>query len=371
MATEPEVVSTNTEDPEYAKPNPQENPRNIALGEIAKTAAAKHAVDAAETAPSIDEEGNITPPVAQTPPVETPLNETAVAAPAGEQEGAERPAAAAPEAAPAAPSAVDPDKEYEVVVDGQRMKVKGKAIIDAGYRTFQKETAADFRLQMASELLKEAEVKMRGATPQGTPPKSEPEAPKGKTDAELANDLQFGTPEQAAGALTEIRGRGAVTPEQVQGFISQQVGFKVQDELQFQDAMKFVQTEYADLLSNDYIKRLFFVEENRRRAPKDRGGEADRRPYKDLYKSIGDDLRTAFKLPKQAASSPSNPTPSGTVAARQALKAETPPVPRTAATRLNEAAAAGKTQTPSEIIAAMAAKRGQNQLVSQPRSKGT
>jgi hypothetical protein len=362
MAIEtPETPAAATPEEEYAKPNPQDNPRNIALGEIAKTVAAKHVVDAAETAPTVDEEGHITPPPGETPPNEPP-------APAEDLAGELPPEAPPPAEQPAPAATIDPLQDYDVVVDGQKMKVKGKAIIDAGYRTFQKETAADFRLQMASELLKEAETKARGAAPQDAPPKPEP---KGKTDAELANALQFGTPEQAAEALTEMRGKGAVSPEQVQQFAAQQARIAAQDELQFQGAMTFVQAEYADLLSNDYIKRLFFVEENRRRAPKDRGGEADRRPYKELYKSIGDDLRVAFKLPKQAASSPSQPTPPGTVAARQARKAETPPVPRTAATRLNEAAAAAKVATPSEVIAAMAAKRGQNQLVPQPRSKGT
>lgn len=364
MSTEETPAPGAAPEEEYAKPNPQDNPRNIALREIAKTVAAKHVVEAAETAPTIDEEGNITPPPGETPPNEPPAPAEVLA----EEPSPEGPPPAE-QPAPAAPAAIDPLQDYDVVVDGQKMKVKGKAIIDAGYRTFQKETAADFRLQMASELLKEAQAKAQGTPSPEAPPK--PEAPKGKTDAELANALQFGTPEQAAEALSEMRGRGAVSPEQVQQFASQQARIAAQDELQFQDAMKFVQSEYADLLSNDYIKRLFFVEENRRRAPKDRGGEADRRPYKELYRTIGDDLRTALKIPKQAASSPSQPTPPGTVAARQARKAETPPVPRTAATRLGEAAAAAKVATPSEIIAAMAAKRGQNQLVQQPRSKGT
>lgn len=368
MATEDKTPAPDTpaEEQEYVKPNPQDNPRNIALGEIAKTVAAKHVVDAAETAPTINEEGVVTPPP-DTPPEETPPDEAAAAAPAGEQEGAE---SVAPAAAPAAPQAVDPEKEYEVVVDGQRMKVKGKAIIDAGYRTFQKETAADFRLQMASELLKEAEAKAR-ATPSGTPA-AKPDAPTAKSDAELANALQFGTPEQAAEAMTVLRGKGAVTPEQVQQFASQQARIAAKDELLFQDALKFVESEYKDLLSNEHLKRLFFVEENRRRAPKERGGEGDTRPYKDLYKAIGEDLRSSFKMTKPAAgASAGSPTPTGTVAARQALKRDTPSVPKTAASRLTEAAAAVKTQTPSEIIAAMAARRGQNQLVPQPRSKGT
>ena len=45
-----------------------------------------------------------------------------------------------------------------------------------------------------------------------------------------------------------------------------------------------------------------------------------------------------------------------------ARKAEAPPVPRTAATRLTEAAAGEKAKTPSEIIERMAAARGKTHL---------
>src|SRR3990167_3166103 len=358
MATEPVVTSTNTEAEECQKPNPQDNPRNIALAEIAKTVAKQHEVAAAETAPSIDEEGHVTPAPAAEPPPETPAAEQS--APEAQAEAPLSSEAAPVELAPVAQDAIDPTKEYEVTVDGQKMKVPGKAIIDAGYRTFQKETAADFRLKMASELLREAEAKVRSAThPVDVPPP----APAAKTDADLANALQFGTPEQAAEALSALRGKGAVTPEQVQVFASQQARVAAKDELLFQDALKFVEAEYSDLLSNEHLRRMFFVEENRRRAPKERGGEGDTRPYKDLYKTIGEDLRTAFKMTKPAAGAlPGQPTPSGTVAARQALKKDLPSVPRTAASRLQEVAAQDKVPTPSEVIARMAEQRGQTRL---------
>src|SRR3990167_7646037 len=179
MANEPVVTEAPAAEDEYRKPNPQENPRNIALAEIAKAVDKKHMIEFAETADSIDDEGNIipaSPPEAAAPAEETPAIEAGgVVTP---------PVVAAPpvEVVPAAPAAIDPAAEYDVVVDGQKMKVKGAAIIDAGYRTFQKETAADFRLKMASELLKEAEVKARGPTPQGAVPSEPP--PAGKTDAE-------------------------------------------------------------------------------------------------------------------------------------------------------------------------------------------
>lgn len=361
MATEPETPPA---EEEYVKPDPAKNPRNIALAEIAKTVAKQHEIEFSETADSIDDDGNITPakpaeaaPPAEEQPLEQPPSETppAEAAPQPPEEPA-------PAKAPAAPSqdAVDPEKEYEVTVDGQKMRVKGKAIIDAGFRTFQKETAADYRLKVATELLDEAEKRMRGATPPGAPPADA--TPKGRTDLEIAHDLQYGTAEQAAAALAELGKRNVVTPEQVQAFASQQARLAAQDEYQFQEAKKFVENEYGDLLSNDYMRRLFFTEESRRRAPKERGGEGDRRPYREVYQTIGEDLRKAFNMPKKAAPSQSAPTPSGTAAARQERKAATPPVPRTAATRLAEAADQAKAKTPSEIIAEMAAKRGKSQL---------
>lgn len=347
METEKLAPEEQIPEEEYRKPNPQDNPRNIALAEVAKARAATATAEAAETVPSIDDAGNITPPP-EAAAEALPSSEAAAAAPA--------PSPEVPVVlAPAAPDAVDPEKDYPVVVDGQKMTVKGKAIIDAGYRTFQKETAADFRLKMASELLKEAEARAKGPTPPDVPLAPRPAE---KSDADLANELQFGTPEQAATAIAELRTRGAVTPEQVQAFASQQARVAAKDELQFQDALKHVQTEYADLLGNAYLKDLFFLKENQLRAA------GDRRAYRDLYTYIGDDLRKAFNLPKRAADLPAQPTPPGTVAARQARKQELPPVPRTAATRLAESAATTKAPSPSEIIASMAAKRGNTHLTS-------
>lgn len=348
MAIEPEVIEKPAEE-EYRKPNPQDNPRNAILADIAKSSAAKHAEDAAETAPSVDEEGNITPPA------EAPQDAAALPAEAPVE------AAHSSEPAPSAATAatLDPEAFYTVKVDGQEVKVPGKAIIDAGFRTFQKETAADFRLQMASQLLKEAEGRARAAP--GPAPQPAPAAKTEPSDADLAQALQFGSPDQAAAALAVLRGKGTVTPEQVSQFAAQHSRSAVKDEFAFQEASRFVQDEYGDLLGNDYLRRLFFAEENRRRAPRAQGGEGDARPYRDLYKSIGDDLRVAFKMTKPASTAPGQATPSGTPAARQALKQATT-VPRTAATRLQEAASAAKVPSASDIIAGMAAKRGKAQL---------
>ena len=349
-----ETETKPAEGEEYVKPNPASNPRNIALAEIAAAVDAKHQVEFAETMPSIDDEGRILPPEGGEPEGAAP--QVPAAEPATPP-SAEQPSL--PAAPPAEASGLNPDQMYKVVVDGQEIEVPGRAIIDAGMRTFQKETAADYRLKLASQLLQEAEAKAKGAAISPETPAALPE-PQGQDDAALAQALQFGTPEQAAAALKELRGRPSVSPEEIARIVDARSRNVAQDEIQFQEAKKFVQAEYSDLMSNDYLRRLFFLEENRRRAPKERGGEGDKRPYKDLYTAIGNDLRKSFNLQKPAAAvgSPS----SGTAQARQARKADTPPVPRTAATRLQEASGAAKVSTPSEIIAGMAARRGHDRL---------
>lgn len=344
-------------DDEYRKPNPQDNPRNIALAEVAKTVQAKHAVDASETADSIDDDGNITPAGTAAEPQE-PADTESVA----DATPAAAPAKAEEKAPEAAPGAIFPDQEYDAVVEGKKIKVKGQSLIDAGFRTFQKETAADYRLQMASELLKEAENKTRALTTPAPQPAPRQETT-AQSDADLAQAVQFGTPEQAEKAIKELRGRGNVPPEHLDQMIDKRSRMAVQDEIQFQSAKEFVDTEYKDLLSNDYLRRMFFLEENRRRAPKERGGEGSTKSYKDLYAEIGEDLRKNFNLPKPSTgATPSSPTPPGTAAVRQARKADTPPVPRTAATRISEASEVTKAPTSSELIARMAASRGKNQL---------
>ncbi len=365
MAEEQEQ-SQEQQQEDYAKPNPAINPRNISLGEIAKTVAKQHTQDAVEdnNVASIDDDGNITP--AKEVKAEAPAAEEAKPAETPTEPVAEAPALAAevpavPSEAPAQDS-IDPKKKYKVKVDGQDVEVDGQKIIDAGFRTFQKETAADVRLKLASELLERA--KQQESAPQQEQPQ-QPQKQEGPSDVDLAQAIQFGTPDQAAAAIATLKTRGAVDPQQIQNFVVQQTRAAARDEMQFQDALTYVKTEYKDLLDNDYLKRLFFVEENRRRASKDRGGEGDVRPYKELYQAIGDDLRKAFKLSKpstQTVSAKDEPSTSGTAQARAAAKAAAPSVPKSAASRLAESEGTTKAKSPSEIIAGMAAMRGKDRL---------
>lgn len=295
-----------------------------------------------------DTTGAITPAV---PPVPDPAPITAAPVPSP-----------APDPVPV-PIAFDPEAEYDLIVEGQPIKVKGAKILEMGRATIQKEAAADYKLQLASQLLGEAQrrhatLPQRDETPQ---PSADEIAIQEKAQAlELAKAIQFGTQEQAAEAirsLTASRGK-PVDGEQVMNFIHQQMPLMVKDNLAFENAVTWANTEYADLFKNDHLKRYFFSEEDRRR----RTPEGKSLPYQDLYKAIGEDLRKGFGLPKTVPTAANPNPPAPTAAARQLAKAALPAVPTIAAARASEVPAPAKPQTVEDIVNRMRTARKQQPL---------
>lgn len=342
------------------------SPREEAMKEI--VADRKEVIEAElkETLPATDEDGNtVEPTLEQAGAAANAAAEAAAAAeeapPAEEVIPAASTEKPKSEATPASTEAApfDVNAEYEIEVDGQKIKVPGAKILDAGRRTFQKETAADFRLDLASRLLEEAKRKTEALPAQGAPKADAAAAAEVEvSDADLAKAIQYGTQEEATKALSALKKGGkAVTPEQVMGFVSANIGPVIADQLDFRSAVDYAKTEYKDILDNDYLRRLFFVEENRRRAPKERGGEGDTRPYRDLYKSIGDDLRTSLKLTVPTKVPATLPTKEE----RQAAKEKAPTVPTLASARI-EAKGPAKPATHIELINKMRAARGQAPL---------
>lgn len=281
--------------------------------------------------------------------------ETVASSTSSEVPGASNPSTAAPT------QTFDPNAEYELEVEGQKVKVKGDKIFDAGKRTIQKEAAADYRLKMASELLLEAQRRAASLPPGGptqTPaPAPVVKAPTGLDENKLAEMIQYGTREQAAEAIKTLResGKAVHTPEQILAFVAPRIGRVVSAQIEFQKAVDMVQKDYADILGDDYLRRLFFVEENRRRAPREQGGEGDTRTHMDLYKSIGDDLRKRFKPTSTPAPTTGAPA---TLAEKEKAKAQAPVVPQTASARIERKGEA-KAPTTSEIIAKMRSARHQ------------
>ncbi len=320
-------------------PTPDLNPRNQILREIAERSNTDADKNASETTDVIDDDGNIVDaaPIEQE---EQPVEESTV-----NESQDEQPAAVEAEASAPAPvqSQFSPDQEYELIVNGRPMKVKGSQIIERGRMALQKESAADQKLELASRLLQEVQQKI---APQPAPAVEEQST---LSDEQLAEIIQYGTKEQAAAAIAELR-RAGRSSEDAQQMMAKQLPHVVSDQLAFHEAARFVQSEYGDLLTDPYLKQLFFMRENELRQT------GDRRTYIDLYKHIGDDLRAHFNRPKTTPSA-SQPAPK-TMEQKVAAKAAAPAAPKLASARM-EGKGEVKAPTREEIIAKTQIARGQ------------
>lgn len=126
--------------------------RSSAIDQIAKGVNASYTEDLADFN---EDTGQITP--LEKPGVEPAAEDTTEDAPL-EQVAEAEPQKPAPE-----------DDLIAIVVDGKEVKVKRDQLIDAGRRTLQKESAADRRLQDATETLNRARAYERSLLQQGQP----------------------------------------------------------------------------------------------------------------------------------------------------------------------------------------------------------
>lgn len=306
-------------------PTPELNPRSQILADIAARSNAQADADAAETIPGMesDAEENV---INEASPDSAADDEPLSAEDQGAHDVVDSEVIAAPE--------FSPDQEYDLIVEGKPIKVKGSQILERGKAAIQKESAADYKLEMATRLLEEARATAKPAVVE--------EQPKMPTASELAEIIQFGTKEQAASAIS------MVIEMAQQGNKSQDMASVlpavVSDQIAFHDATLFVQSEYKDLMSDPDLRSLFFMKENGMRQA------GDNRSYKELYKFIGDELRVKFNRPAPAIGK--------TIEQKKEAKAAAPSAPRLASARL-EAAAEKKPATTQEVIDKMRAARGQ------------
>ena len=302
---------------EYVAPTPNLNPRNQVMKELAEKSNLRADEEATETVEGMEAEEQ----VEITEPVETETLEASE----------EPPVIIGPDGTTNTPG-FDPNVEYDLIVDGKPMKVRGAQIIERGKQAIQKEIAADYKLELASKLLSEAQAKSQ--------PVQEVQKVDEISDEQLAEIIQFGTKEQAAAAIKMLRAK----PEDTQKFthLAQNIPNIVNDQIAFHEATAFVQSEYKDLLEDPYLKQLFFIKENQSREA------GDSRPYKELYKSIGDELRTHFNRQKPGMQ---------TIEEKKEAKRNAPSAPRLASTRME--ATEKKLPTREEIIQKMQQARGQ------------
>lgn len=319
-----EAPPADTPNPSPHEGTPELNPRARVMAELAERSNLRADAEAQEPMPPSDDEPvpSTDEPVEGDTPAETP-----------DETPSETPAEAATEAATA--PEFNPDQEYDLIVDGKPIKVKGSQILERGRAAIQKEAAADYKLEMATKLLEEA----RSLAKPAQPAKEEPVK---LTAEQLAEIIQFGTKEQAAAAISEIM-QGQQQGKEIEKMASA-LPAVVSDQIAFHDATLFVQSEYKDLMSDPDLRSLFFMKENGMRQA------GDNRAYKELYKVIGDELRVKFNRPA--------PATNKTIEQKKEAKAAAPSVPRLASARL-EASPEKKAPTTQEVIDKMRAARGQ------------
>lgn len=271
----------------------------------------------------------------------------------------------AAEAAAAAPGAAP--KKIKIKVDGVEQEVDEAAVLEAGRRALQKETAADKRLEDATKanaeaqrLYKEAQEQIKTAARGGEPAKPEqPGAGPSKdgkspalTDEVLTatvKAIQYGDEAAAKEALKNLVATmaGSGQPEEL-------THAQVIELLDFREARQWVEGEFKDLFGDERMRRLFVSEEKTMRAA------GDARPYRDVYKDIGEKLREwKVSLAPEVEPAPT-PTPAPAPAPRtEAAQRKTTLVTVTQAGARQPAPTPTKEPTPSQVVDQMRKARHQ------------
>jgi hypothetical protein len=168
-------------------------------------------------------------------------------------------------------------EEDTLIVDGKEVRVSKEKIIEAGRRTLQKESAADKRLQEATELYRRAEEYARqvGAT---APSKDVHQSPPGE------------------GVTTEANHEQQSQQIDVQA-IDRTIDQRLDDKLYLRDAEKAAQQfekEFPEIASNPMLRHYAVQLENQRIAEAMANGRDLGDPYT-AYRKHGEAVREQLK----------------------------------------------------------------------------
>lgn len=233
-------------------------------------------------------------------------------------------------------------KKVRVKIDGEDRVVT----FDDLLRDAQKKGAADRRLEEATKLLNEAkEFRSRAQPPREgavTQVEQPPELDEGV--AAMVSAIRTGTDEEAAYAAQRwqesIRQKSTVPDADLRGYVN--------DAIDFRSSADWCKSEYSDLFADATLGAMFADRDERQVRAN------DKRPYRERYKEIGEELRTwRNSLTK------STPAPTQSLDSKREKKAAVA-TPVSAALKDVRPAAEDETEdSVQDVIAAMAKKRGQ------------
>ena len=245
-----------------------------------------------------------------------------------------------------------PVEKVKVKVDGAELEVSQEELV----RTFQKNAAADKRLEEATRLLREAEQLAATRTAAAPAPQEAQPQPATTEDpvAKLREDaaatlskLYDGDQEAATEALValmlKVSGGGQPT-QQTPTIDPSALTDQVLEQLSFKDALRKVQTDYPDLVTDPNLERLTAMRAEELIASGKPRSDALLEAADGLYKSLG-------RVPTGRQAAPAD-APKTT---RQANKERLDPVPTAHASALP--ASTPMESNPSSVIAELAKKR--------------
>lgn len=230
------------------------------------------------------------------------------------------------------PAEVQPEPvKRKIKVNGREIELTEDEII----ARVQKVEAADEYLAEAARLRNEA---MRANAQPTQPPANADAAPLADDEIALARAIQMGSEEDAVAAIRKIRSPVGPSQDDIRRTVTEQ--------LRFDNALSTFKQEFSDIDSDPVLKD-FAV-----RLDKALVEQGDRRPYVERYRDVGTRIRSWMSEKLKA------PTNDAALQNKEERKASAPAVPRQAAAKTGTSVVEEKEESTSDVIAAMAAKRG-------------
>ena len=259
----------------------------------------------------------------------------------GKIEADETPIDNAPETEPeieAAPEIIPEPAKFRVKVDGVEMDVDQEELI----RTYQKNAAADHRLEEAARILREAQLAAQTAAIQQPQPETMEQATDLRQEAaDVLAKMYDGDQDAAAEALVNLLNKkGGDRPTQpVQTVDESQLTQRVLEQIAINQAFEKVKTDYPEILNSPRLESLAVMEIDQRVANGELRSQAMLAVCNEIYQEFGKGRPQPEEKP---------------VSKREQNKARLDTVPTASAAAV---APKSEIQDASSVIAQMAARR--------------